>query len=571
MPQGEGQATGPQADVPQAAGLRILVADALAKEGLELLRSSGIAFDEKVGLKEDQLAAEVPNYDALIVRSGAKVTAKVMETPGRLKVIARAGVGVDNIHLPTATAKGILVLNTAAASTLSTAEHAWALLMSLARKIPAAHAHVAAGPAKWEKAKYQGTQLAGKTLGVVGTGRIGQTVAARALAFEMTVLGYDPFVQADTLMDGKVRMVRDFDEFLAQLDVITFHVPGGEATKHLLNRDRLLGGKVRPNLLVVNDSRGDVIDEFALADALAQKKIAGAAVDVLAKEPPPADHPLLKLDNVVLTPHLGASTDEAQTAVSVEACKAIVAYLTSGEIRGAVNAPGVKLDLPPDELPLTKLASRIGALLAGLVDGGYQRITLRASGAKATKHLNTLLRLAAVELLKPHLTEGSVNIINVEHVARARGIELVAIHEQAPPAGLVGDIVGVRVDGATDGTKPADPKDSHRILGTVYADGLPRVLRIDKYAMDMIPEGTMVAIQNEDQPGVIGVVGSSFGDAKVNIADMVISREYDAAGKATALMVIKTDSTPDPKLLEKLRNHPGILKVKSVALPPRKG
>jgi D-3-phosphoglycerate dehydrogenase len=564
MPQGEGQAAGPQAAAATAAGLRILVADALAKEGLELLRSSGIAFDEKVGLKEDQLAAEVPNYDALIVRSGAKVTAKVLENPGKLKVIARAGVGVDNIHLPTATAKGILVLNTAAASTISTAEHAWALLMSLARKIPAAHAHVAAGPAKWEKAKYQGTQLAGKTLGVVGTGRIGQTVAARALAFEMTVLGYDPFVQADTLMDGKVKMVRDFDEFLSQLDVITFHVPGGEATKHLLNRDRLLGGKCRPNLLVVNDSRGDVIDELALADALSQKKIAGAAVDVLAKEPPASDHPLLKLDNVVLTPHLGASTDEAQTAVSVEACKAIVAYLTSGEIRGAVNAGGIKLDLPPDELPFTKLATRTGALLAGLVDGGFSRITLRVSGSKAPKHLNTLLRLAAVELLKPHLSAGSVNVINVEHLARARGIELVAIHEEAPPAGLVGDIVGVRVDGA-DGKV----SDSHRILGTVYADGLPRVLRIDKYAMDMIPEGTMVVLQNEDQPGVIGVVGSSFGDAKVNIADMVISREYDAAGKATALMVIKTDSPPDPKLLENLRNHPGILKVKSVTLPPR--
>jgi D-3-phosphoglycerate dehydrogenase len=564
MPQGEGKANGPQADK-----LRILVADSLAKEGLELLKASGIAFDEKVGLKEEQLAAEVPNYDALIVRSGAKVTAKVMENPGRLKVIARAGVGVDNIHLPTATAKGILVLNTAAASTLSTAEHAWALLMSLARKIPAAHAHVAAGPAKWEKAKYQGTQLAGKTLGVVGTGRIGQTVAARALAFEMTVLGYDPFVQADTLMDGKVKMVRDFDEFLGQLDVVTFHVPGGEATKHLLNRDRLLGGKCRPNLLVVNDSRGDVVDEFALADALAQKKIAGAAVDVFAKEPTPPDHPLLKLDNVVLTPHLGASTDEAQTAVSVEACKAIIAYLEHGEIRGAVNAGGVKLDLPPDELPLTKLASRIGGLLAGLVDGGYQRITLRASGPKAPKHLNTLLRLAAVELLKPHLSAGAVNVINVEHLARARGIELVAIHEDAPPAGLVGDIVGVRVDGAAGPDGKA--VESHRILGTVYADGLPRVLRIDMYAMDMIPEGTMVVLQNADQPGVIGVVGSSFGDARVNIADMVISREYDKAGKATALMVIKTDSAPDPALLEKLRAHPGILKVKSVALPPRNG
>jgi len=546
--------------MPQDTALKILVADQLAKEGLELLKESGIAFDEKIGLKEDQLAAETPNYDAMIVRSGAKVTAKVMENPGKLKVIARAGVGVDNIHLPTATAKGILVLNTAAASTLSTAEHALALMMALARKIPSADAHVKAGPEKWAKAKYQGTQLAGKTLGVVGMGRIGQTVASRAIAMEMTVLGFDPFVQADTLMDGKVKMVRDFDEFLAQIDVITFHVPGGEGTKHLLNRDRLFN-KCRPNLLIINDARGEVVDEFALAEALTEKKVAGAAVDVFVKEPTPPDHPLLKAPNCVLTPHLGAQTDEAQTAVSVEACKAIIAYLQSGEIRGAVNAGNIKLDLPPDELPFTKLASRIGTLLAGLIEGGYKTITLRASGAKAPKHMSTLLRLATVELLKPHLGEGAVNVINVEHLARGRGIDLVAIHEEAPPSGLVGDIVGIRVDGPNG--------ESHRILGTVYADGLPRVLRIDNYAMDMIPEGNMVVITNDDRPGMIGLVGTSFGDAKVNIADMVISREYDKSGKATALQVIKTDSTPDPKLLESLKKSPGILKVQSVSLPAR--
>src|SRR4051794_8250058 len=273
---------------------RILVADQLAKEGLDFLKQSGIEFDEKIGLKPDELAPVVGNYDALIVRSGAKVTAKVLENPGKLKVIARAGVGVDNIHLPTATAKGILVLNTAAASTLSTAEHALALMYALARKIPAAHAHVAAGPAKWEKAKYQGTQLAGKTLGVVGLGRIGQTVASRALAMDMKVLGFDPYFSGETALDGKVRLVRDFDEFLAQLDVITFHVPGGENTRHLLNRERLFN-KARQNLLVINDARGEVVDEMAIADALKEKRIGGAALDVFQTEPPAKDHPLLAL------------------------------------------------------------------------------------------------------------------------------------------------------------------------------------------------------------------------------------------------------------------------------------
>ena len=376
--------------------MKILVADKLADEGLEFLTQSGVSYDIKVGLKEDELAAAVQEYDGLIVRSGAKVTAKVLAAPGQLKAIARAGVGVDNIDLPAATSQGILVLNTAAASTLSTAEHAMALMLSLARKIPAAHAHVISG--QWKRNNYQGTQLAGKTLGVVGLGRIGQTVAQRALAFEMMVIGFDPFFPAATALDGRVKLVRDFDEFLRQIDVITFHVPGGDATKHLLNRERLFN-VAKPNLMVVNDSRGDVVDEFALADALKEKRIAGAALDVFTAEPPAKDHPLFSLENAVLTPHLGASTDEAQTAVSVEACKAMVAFLEHGEIRGAVNAGGIKLDLPADEAPFATLASRIGKLLSGYAEGGYKTITLRCSGTKAPKHMQTFLRLATVELL----------------------------------------------------------------------------------------------------------------------------------------------------------------------------
>ncbi len=542
--------------------MRILVADKLADEGLEFLTQEKISFDTKIGLKEDELAAAVGAYDALIVRSGAKVTAKVLDKPGNLKAIARAGVGVDNIDLEAATAKGILVLNTAEASTLSTAEHALALMMSLARKIPQAHQGLRSGSLEWKKRGiYQGTQLAGKTLGVVGLGRIGRTVAVRALAMEMNVVGFDPYFTAPTALDGKVKLIRDFDEFLSQIDVITFHVPGGDATRHLLNRDRLFN-KCRPNLLVVNDARGEVVDEIALAEALKEKKIAGAALDVFATEPPARDNPLLTLENVVMTPHLGASTDEAQTAVSVDACRAIVAYLRTGEIRGAVNAGGLKLDLPVDELPFAELARRMGTLLAGLVEGGYKTITLRASGTKAPKLMNTLLRLATVELLKPHLDTG-VNVINVEHLSRQRGIELATIHEPHPPAGLVGDIIGVRADSPTG--------ESHRILGTVYADGMPRILRIDHFSMDMIPEGNMVLLENRDQPGVIGIVGSSFGDAKVNIADMVISRHMGDDGKATALMVIKTDSEPPVSLLNQLRSRPNILRVKSLVLQPRPG
>ena len=303
-----------------------------------------------------------------------------------------------------------------------------------------------------------------------------------------------------------------------------------------------------------------MIDELALADALKEKKIAGAAIDVYMTEPPAKDHPLFALENVVLTPHLGASTDEAQTAVSVDACRAIVAYLEHGEIRGAVNAGGIRLDLPPDEAPFAKLASRIGALLTGLCDGGYKSITLRASGARATKLMPTLLRLATVEMMRNHL-DLTVNVINVEHLARTRGINLVQINEPAPPAGLVGDILGVRVELANG--------ESHRVLGTVYADGLPRILRVDRFAMDMIPEGHMVLIINKDTPGVIGTVGTSFGNAKVNIADMVISRDIAADGSANVLMMIKTDTEAPASLLNELRERPSIVRVKSVSLPPR--
>lgn len=538
----------------QSSDYRILVADKLAEEGLDFLNGSGIAYDVKTGLDEAGLIAEAPNYDAIACRSGIKVTAPVLEAgaKGKLKAVARAGVGVDNIDLDAATNQGVLVLNTASASTLSTAEHAIALMFALARKIPSADAHVRSG--QWKRNSFSGTQLAGKTLGVVGLGRIGQTVAVRALAMEMDVVGFDPFFPAETALDGKVKIVKDFDEFLKQIDVITFHVPGGDATKHLLDRRRLFE-VAKPNLLVVNDARGEVLDEYALAEALKEGKIAGAAIDVYETEPPQKDHPLFGLENVVLTPHLGASTEEAQTAVSVEACKALVAYLQNGEIRGAVNAGGIKLDVPADEMPLLELASRIGRLLSAYADGGIKSITLRASGSKAPKHMQTMLRLAAVEMLRDHMA-GPTNVINIEKLAADRGIELNMHHEPNPPQGLVGDIVGIRCE-STAG-------ESHRILGTAYLDRLPRVLRFDDFVVDMIPAGPMVLIENDDQPGVIGTVGATFGDAKVNIADMVISRIGDKA-----LMVLKVDAVPSKDVMDSLRRRPNIKRVKAVTLPAK--
>ena len=293
---------------------------------------------------------------------------------------------------------------------------------------------------------------------------------------------------------------------------------------------------------------------MALAEALKEKKIAGAGIDVYMQEPPAKDHPLFKLENTVLTPHLGASTDEAQTAVSVQACEAIVAYLKSGEIRGAVNAGGIKLDLPPDEAPFAKLASRIGALLAGMSDGGYKTITLRASGQRAPKLMNTLLRLATVELLRPHL-DTPVNVINVEHLgAEPRDRAAAGASSPEPPVGLVGDIVGVRADGPEG--------ESHRVLGTVYADGLPRVLRIDNFSMDMISlkETMKLLVMNRDQPGVIGIVGTAFGEAGVNIADMVISRALWQRRQGHGPDGHQNRQPAPAALLEKLRSKPNIVR-----------
>ena len=358
-----------------------------------------------------------------------------------------------------------------------------------------------------------------------------------------------------------MKLVRDFDEFLSQIDVITFHVPGGDQTRHLLNRDRLMN-KCRPNLLVVNDSRGEVIDEIALAEALKEKKIAGAAIDVYATEPPAKDHPLFGLENVVLTPHLGASTDEAQTAVSVEACKAIVAYLNTGEIRGAVNAGGLKLDLPADEKPFVELARRIGRAAGRLV-------RRRISHHHASRQRNACPQA--------HEHAASRGGGGTAAAAPGHGCER---HQRRTPGPRPGNRAGDRSTSRIrrrdwSGTSSACEStarngESHRVLGTVYADGLPRVLRIDEYNMDMVPEGNMVLIVNKDQPGVIGVVGTSFGDAQVNIADMVISREFGPGRQGDGADGDQNRQRPPPEaLLNRLKARPNILKVKSLVLPPR--
>ena len=526
--------------------ISILVGDKLAKKGLDYLNSfDNVAVDVKTGLSEDEIASIIGRYQGLIVRSGVQVTAKVLANPGSLRAIARAGVGVDNIDLNAATRAGVLVMNSAEASTITTAEHAFALMMALCRNIGPAYKTMTEGG--WDRSKFVGTQLAGKTLGVVGFGRIGRTVAERALAFGMQVVAFDPIYNAETALDGRVRLLTSFDDMLGEIDVLSFHVPLNDHTRNMLNADRF--ARCRPGLLVINAARGGVIDIPALLAALDAGQCGGAAIDVYEEEPPAADDPLRQHPKVLCTPHLGASTAEAQEAVSTDACAQILEFLRGEGIRGAVNLGGVRLDLDPTQARFVDLAKRMAQLIAPMCEKGIGDVAVTLEGQTLSSAASTIERMTVIELLRTSL-DTPINVVNVQLIAEQRGIKqrttLVEEKRSTPK-------VTIEVGGG--GQK-------RKIVGSVFADGRPRVLEINGYGMDMVPAGPMLLLQNEDRPGMVGLVGNELGDAQTNIADMALSRRDD-----TALMVLKLDAMPDEKLMNRLRARPGILKALAVELP----
>ncbi len=548
---------------------RILAADSLADEGLawiqaqdhcELIDRADLAElkktqgQEAVDAEVGQLLA-AGGVHAIIVRSGIQITAAMLEKPGDLKVIARAGVGTDNIDIPAATAKGILVVNTAEASTITTAEHAFALMMALLRNIGPAYKRMAEGG--WDRGKFKGRQLAGMTLGLVGLGRIGKTVAQRALAFGMKVVGFDPFVNSDIQLDGHtIETYRNFADMLPHADVLSFHVPKTPETTGMLNSETF--AQCRDGVFVVNAARGGIVDAAALLEACDSGKCAGAALDVFDSEPPVENDPLRSHPRILVTPHLGASTKEAQTAVSVDAAKACLAYLRGEGISGAVNAGGVRVDLDPTQQRYVDLAQRMSELLSPMITRGIATVNIELHGKQLGPAAGTIERTVLVGLLKRHF-DTPLNVINVGHLAEQRNIKLRVVNcEEAASTQLNITVAGPT--GAVDSsTLPAD--EVRRIVGRVYDDHRPRVIEINGYHMDMIPAGSMVLIQNEDKPGVIGVVGTMFGQATVNIADMTISRRGDSA-----LMVLKVDNDPTPKLVEALQKQSGILKIATVRL-----
>ncbi|MEO1237466.1 MAG: phosphoglycerate dehydrogenase [Planctomycetota bacterium] len=557
----------------------LLAADKLADEGLEFVRSQPDAelldrpdlVDLKKDRGQDAVDAEVGELlaaggvHAMVVRSGIKVTAAMLAEPGDLRVIARAGVGVDNIDLAAATDKGILVVNTAEASTITTAEHAFALMMALMRNVGPAYRVMTSGG--WDRNKFKGRQLHGLTLGVVGLGRIGRTVAERALAFGMNVVGYDPFVNQDLDLAGTtVKTYRDFRDLLPHADVLSFHVPKTPETTGMLDAETF--ALCREGVYVVNAARGGIIDEAAVVEACGSGRCGGAALDVFTSEPPPEDSPLRSHPKILVTPHLGASTVEAQTAVSVDAAKACLAYLRGEGISGAVNAGGVRVDLTDQQAAYVDLADRMARLISPMVTRGIAQLDLEICGTTLGPAAGTLERTALVGLLQRHF-DTPLNVINVAAVADQRGIETRVTqrdHSPTAPTQLTLTVHGPRNKVEE---RPAHEADKvRRIVGRVYDDLQPRVVEINGYPMDMVPAGHMAIIQNDDRPGMIGLVGTEFGKAGVNIADMTISRRSTpGSSQATALMLLKLDEAASYELNDALGEREGILKIASVHLP----
>lgn len=527
---------------------RILLADAIAEEGLAILRDEPrLDVDDRSGVAQDELLSLVGVYDALIVRSRTHVTAEVLDRARRLRVIGRAGIGVDNIDVDRATRLGIVVLNAPAGNALSAAELTMALLLALARHVLRADRAVRQGG--WRAVELQGVELYGKTLGLVGCGRIGSEVARRARAFGMRVIAYDPYLHPERAREAGVELVT-LPDLLEESDVLSIHAPLTAETRSLIGAQEL--ARMKRTAYLLNVARGGIVDEAALAEALRAKRIAGAALDVFEREPPAPDHPLFGLENVIVTPHLGAATEEAQRSVGIEICRAVRDALLSGDLRTAVNAPGLAGRALAEIAPLVDLANRLGRILGGLTRSGYRTLEVRYSGAR--EDALTPLAAAATQGLLADVVEGPLNIVNAMAVAMERG--LVVTWSRSATRADYRDLIEIDL---------ATPDGTVRVAGALLGEGQhPRVVRINEYHVDIVPEGTILILKNRDVPGVIGRVGSILGAAGVNIAEYHQAR---LAAGGDALAAIAVDGRVERETIEELAAVPEITGVWQVALP----
>jgi D-3-phosphoglycerate dehydrogenase len=529
---------------------RVLVCDNLESSGLDLLRQAGIELDvPDKAPKGEALKEAIRAADGVIVRSATKITAAELEDPGKMRVIVRAGVGVDTIDVAAATRKGILVMNTPGGNTVSTAEQTVTLMMALARHTAAADATLRAG--RWDRNKFVGTQLAGKTLGVVGLGRIGREVARRAAGLDMKILGFDPFLSPAAAAQMGIEATSNLDDLLPRVDFLTVHTPLTDETRDLIGAAQI--ARMQKGSRVINCARGGIINEDALVEALKSGQLAGAALDVFVQEPPPADHPLLKLPNVVLTPHLGASTVEAQVSVAREAAQLLIDYLTRGVVGFAVNMAAVdRTEL--DEMRLyVDLARRLGLLHAQMTQGAIQRCEVSYRGDVAKKNTRLITAAFATGLLEMRLDQ-SVNIVNAPMLAQERGIEIV--EQKSSQKGDFSTVL--KIDVTTD-------KKIYTAAGTLFGNQFLRLVQLGPYHLDAYMDGVMLLFTHRDVPGLIGFIGTIFGKHKVNIAQMTVGRQQPGG---EAIAVLNLDAPPPEEALSEVKAHPQITSVSVVKLPP---
>jgi D-3-phosphoglycerate dehydrogenase len=526
---------------------RVIVLDKLSTDGLNLLKSSGVEFEVRTGLSGDPLRSALAEFDGAICRSGVQITAESLEGNKRLRAIVRAGVGTDNIDKTAATRHGIVVMNTPAGNTISTAEHTIALLMALSRNVAPAYQSLIDG--RWDRSKFMGTQLAGKTLGIIGLGRIGRAVAARAKALEMKVLGYDPFLSRDKTSELGIEPAGSVKELLPVVDFLTVHTPLTDETRHMISLEDL--PLLRQGIRLINCARGGIYDEQALVKGLQSGQIAGVALDVFDQEPC-TKSPLFGMSGVLCTPHLGASTEEAQANVALEAVQLLVDFLLTGSVRHAVNMS------PLDAATLAALrgyldvAYRLGILAAQLTPSGMKSCRLQYRGTVAEKDTKLLTASFAAGLLSVALEEYP-NIVNAELLLQERGIEIQ--ETQSRDTGAFSSVISAEL--ITDSR-------SRRVAGTLFGNNMPRLVHIDEHRLEAYLDGVLLIFTHRDVPGIIGHVGTIFGKHKINIAQMAVGR-HQPGGEAIG--VLNLDHEPSSAALHDVLASPDIQTAQVIKLP----
>ncbi len=521
---------------------KVLISDKMSPDAADIFRARGIEVDVKTGLAADELKAIIGDYDGLAIRSATKVTADILESASSLKVIGRAGIGVDNVDIKAATAKGVIVMNTPFGNSITTAEHAIAMMMALARQIPEADRSTRAG--KWEKSKFLGVELAGKTLGIIGCGNIGAIAASRAQGLKMRVLAYDPYLSGERAEDLGVEKV-DLDTLLGRADFISLHAPATEATRGIINKETL--AKTRKGVRIINCARGALVVEAALKEALASGHVAGAALDVFAEEPA-TDNPLFGFDQVIATPHLGASTVEAQEKVALQVAEQISDYLLTGGVVNALNMPSVSAEEMPRLKPYMGLANQLGSLAGQIIESAIEAVTIEYQGHVSTLNCKPLTAILLEGLLSP--STQTVNMVNAPTVAAERDIDVSEVHLDRGR----GYQTLIRLTLRTENQQ-------RTFSGTLFGEDQPRIVDVNGIAMDASLGANMIFVTNLDKPGFIGGIGSILGDARINIATFHLGR--DAAG-GDAIALIEVDESPADGVLERMRALPQVIRCKAL-------